>query len=1085
MKFNPKALPITSKALFTIVGGAVLINPVYAQEQASEELEEVVVTGLRGSLKASMETKRDATGVVDSINAEDIGKFPDTNLAESLQRITGVSIDRRNGEGALVTARGFGPAFNLVTLNGRQMPGADAYGNGDSVTSGVGAGSRSFNFANLSSEAISAVEVYKTGRADLPTGGIGATVNVKTARPLDSDGMVFNVGVKAARDQSQPFANDITPEASGIFSFANDSKSFGVGLNVSYSKRNSGSVQATVNNWNVRGWDANQANGAAPTRDTTISPTAVIENQPAVGQLYGIPNDIRYAFADIERERINGQAVIQWAPTDALTMTLDYTYAQQELAEDRGEQTIWMQRNGSFDHIVFDDVAGVRTPVLLHELTGGRKDFGFEQQRNEQKNDLKSIGFNVDWKVTDNFSFGLDLHDSKATSNPNDPVTGGGQTAFSFAGTNCPTTNPPSSYAANGNPDATCTGFWTQEFQFNNGLPIMSRTLFPSQAAAIANSGGNSDVVFNANQLGSQVLRIGTQAQETEVKQGRLDGKLEFENGSFRFGFDSRKVEMNQRTSGGYLEMGTWSVNDASQATGMVDLVQPFNLSGLFGDFNSSGSPTTAFRGNATQLGLWAMNSGQIATGRDPVTLLPRAPRRYTDWSDASMTDGVLAADPLLDNNNTVEEDVKAVYFEFGLKGELGSMPTNLNIGARYEQTDVTSTAAIVVPAFNAMVWLSNNDFRLDRAGAATPFSETASYNHLLPSLDFDVGLTDAVKGRFSYSKTIARANYGQLFAGSTPGTPNGSTLVPSTTRASGTSNNPALVPLESDNFDLSLEWYFSDTGYVSAGLWEKRVTNFSGNEVVSQTLFGIKDPTAGPDVEAARTYIQTHGPQCVAATGAPCSVDDTTLFTATVMLQNPSTGGLAAFNGGLNQANAMEAYDVVATAANPDYVFNVNKPINNKEAKIHGWELGGQYFFGDSGFGVLANYTIVRGDVSFDDLASTSVNQFALLGLSDSANAVLMFEKFGFTARLAYNWRDEFLAQTNVGGSNRNPIYVEAYDQIDMSLGYDFNDHFALSFEGINLTGEDVRWHARSVKQVYRLEDQSPRYAIGARYKF
>ena len=81
MKFNPKALPITSKALFTIVGGAVLINPVFAQEQASEELEEVVVTGLRGSLKASMETKRDAIGVVDAINAEDIGKFPDTNLA--------------------------------------------------------------------------------------------------------------------------------------------------------------------------------------------------------------------------------------------------------------------------------------------------------------------------------------------------------------------------------------------------------------------------------------------------------------------------------------------------------------------------------------------------------------------------------------------------------------------------------------------------------------------------------------------------------------------------------------------------------------------------------------------------------------------------------------------------------------------------------------------------------------------------------------------------------------------------------------------------------------------------------------------
>ncbi|MFL6620559.1 MAG: TonB-dependent receptor plug domain-containing protein, partial [Povalibacter sp.] len=197
MKSKPKAARFKYKALFTIVGGAVLINPAFAQEAAqSDTLEEIVVTGLRGSLKASMETKRDAVGVVDAITAEDIGKFPDTNLAESLQRITGVSIDRRNGEGALVTARGFGPQFNLVTLNGRQMPGAEGFGGGNAIV-GEGSGSRSFNFAQLAAESISGVEVYKTGRADIATGGIGAVVNIKTARPFDNDGMVFNVGAKA------------------------------------------------------------------------------------------------------------------------------------------------------------------------------------------------------------------------------------------------------------------------------------------------------------------------------------------------------------------------------------------------------------------------------------------------------------------------------------------------------------------------------------------------------------------------------------------------------------------------------------------------------------------------------------------------------------------------------------------------------------------------------------------------------------------------------------------------------------------------------------------------------------------------
>ena len=162
MKFKPKALPITSKALFTIVGGAVLINPVFAQEQSGEELETVVVTGLRGSLKASMETKRDAIGVVDAINSEDIGKFPDTNLAESLQRIPGVAIDRQNGEGAQVTVRGFGPEYNLVTLNGRTVPTAEVnvWGNRDNYS---GAQGRSFDFSNIASEGVSGLEIYKTG----------------------------------------------------------------------------------------------------------------------------------------------------------------------------------------------------------------------------------------------------------------------------------------------------------------------------------------------------------------------------------------------------------------------------------------------------------------------------------------------------------------------------------------------------------------------------------------------------------------------------------------------------------------------------------------------------------------------------------------------------------------------------------------------------------------------------------------------------------------------------------------------------------------------------------------------------------
>jgi TonB-dependent receptor len=1085
MNLTIKGRPAISRALFTIVGGAVLINPAFAQnqDQAGEEIEEVVVTGLRGSLKASMETKRDAVGVVDAINAEDIGKFPDTNLSEALQRITGVSIDRRNGEGATVTARGFGPEFNMVTLNGRQMPAADAFADGGATGGGLFGSSRSFNFANLAAESISAVEVYKTGRADVATGGIGASINVRTARPLDNDGLVLNLGVKAVNDSTNRVGDDYTPEVSGIFSFATDDKRFGIGLSASYQKRDSGSSTATVNDWHIQPWHSNlDANrGVTPlfvdTRDTPYDSSddvtaARIVNAPAEGQLYGIPNDIRYAFSDSERTRINGQFTVQFVPVDGLTLTADYTLAQNQITEDRGEQTIWLQRNG-FDYIEFDTNEAVATPVVLHEFTGASKDFGYEQQHREQKNELKSLGFNVSWDVSEKFNLGVDFHDSQATSMPDDPITGGGQTAFSVAG-KVPSTclqfyaaNPADPTAAI--PCRNASNFWTQTFNFNNGLPIAARTLFPSQLDAYANTSGNPDYSFDASSLGSQILRIAYNDQTTNIKQARLDGKFKIdERQTLGFGVETRTMDSRQRSSSSNLTMGDWGVGDSGNVPDMVNLLAPFSLTGAFDDFNPVGAPTGGWKGNANVLGQWALDHG------------------YTNWTESSAPDGKLRFNPGFNTNSTVAEDTQAVYAQYALKFELGSMPANFVLGARYEDTKVHASNNILVPT--ALLWQDDNDFQVVRptVGNETLVTGTGAYHNLLPNLDLDVSLTDAVKTRFSYSKTIARPNYFNISAGQIPATPGGSTLVGGFTPPGG-QNNPNLQPLESDNFDLSLEYYFSDKGYVSVGAFQKNVENFIGNSVVNENLYGIRNQTGGPRAQAALAYLRDPA--------HPFPVDDSALFTAVAMLENPGTftdakgvtwtGGLANYNGSNAQHVAFATrYDILPTAEDPLYQFAVNTPTNNKEAKIHGFELGGQYFFGDTGFGVLANYTIVRGDIGYDVTSDPNENQFALLGLSDSANGVLMYEKYGLSARLAYNWRDEFLSNINLG-QWRNPIFVEAYDQIDLSVGYDINDHFAVSFEAVNLTGEDVRWHGRSDKQLWRLEDQGARYALGARYKF
>ena len=1053
-----------SAAVAAILASAMRVGAADAQDAAattadSEPLEEVVVTGLRRSLERAMDIKRDALGVVDAISAEDIGKFPDTNLAEALQRITGVSIDRRNGEGALVSARGFGPQFNLVTLNGRQMPGADGFSNGDITTGGTGSGTRSFNFAQIAAEAINAVEVYKTGRADISSGGIGATVNIRTARPFDYNGVVTNLGVKGVFDDSAPFDDEVTPEASGIFSYTNADRTWGVGLSASYQERHGGSVQSTVNAWNIRAWD-----GTHPAFRSDIA----ITNPPATGQLFGIPNDIRYAFSDFERERFNAQGVFQFAPNDALEFTLDYTFAQNDIKEDRGEQTIWLQQSNSFTHIEFDTGEAVATPVFLRDLVAG-KDFGFEQQRNEQRNELNSLGFNVKWQVTDRFSLALDAHNSKSESAPNEPVTGASAVFFSFAGTNCVMNN--------------CVGSWTQEFSFNNGLPIAARTFYPTAADALANTNGVHNPDFTAGELGSQRLRLWATEQETEVKQARLDGALEFDNGRFQFGFDARSVEMHRKNTASEAVMGDWGATDAGGIPGMTALLTPFSITALFDDFDPTGAAPGAWRGDAVALAQWALSEGQS----------PLNGRRYNQWLDPTAPAGVLRIDPALDNDDTIEEEVTAFYLQYGLQTTLWDMPANLLLGVRYEQTDVTSTSNILIP--DGLLWTANNDFSILQSDTVEPFTQKADYDHVLPSLDFDLGLTDSIKARLSYSKTIARADYGNLYAGASIGRPTGSVLTNETNRAPGTSLNPGLVPLESRNLDLGLEWYFSDSGYVGVTFWHKKVDNFIGTTTVQDTLFDVRDPTAGPDAQTVLDFLRSDQcrAQVIAAGNAAdvssaCSANDTALFTALAMFRNPSTGGLAAYDGSDQQILDMENnFDITAEPDDPLYVFNVRRPVNQESAKIHGWELGGQYFFGNTGFGVLANYTIVRGDVSFDDTLDPALGipQFALLGLSDTANVVLMYEKYGLTARLAYNWRDKFLAATNQHGSSLNPFYVEDYQQFDLNVGYDFTDNLSVALEVINLTGEDVRWHARSEKQLVKLEDQNPRYAIGVRYKF
>ena len=939
ISFNKKILAtvIASSALTGLSGFAV------AQD---DQVEEVMVTGIRASMERAMDVKRGASGVVDAISAEDMGKFPDTNLAESLQRITGVSIDRNNGEGSRITVRGFGPDYNMVTLNGRTMPTGSAYGGSSGADSQTrGGNSRAFDFANLASESVSAVEVYKTGKANVAAGGIGASVNIKTARPLDNAGFKASIGGKAVMDTTNRTGDDVTPELSGLVSWSDDAEVFGVSLSASYQKRDSGFTGATVNDWTVAEWD----NEAASTIYDRAPSASVFVNAPADGQLYSRPNDIRYAFSDQERERTNAQLTFQYRPTEDLTATLDYTFAENSRTEHRGEVTTWVQNGGNLTYVEFDDSA-IATPKIIRESYDGTRDVGFSQQYRAQDDTLDSVGLNIDWAVNDQLTLNVDIHDSELESVPKGP----GYAGELDVGVGAPIKTGAS---------------W--EFS-GRDLPSWTHTLDDSIV-----SNGNGEL--EEGDLSSSVMRVFSAEQISDVTQAKVDASWKFDEGRFDFGIERREMGSNTISYNGNNNqvLGGWGASAPGEFP--AGSFEEFNVAGEFDDFNTGSSPAIGFRADARELANFLVSKYT-------------AQQAYIGVEDTQVPGQVRNSK----SNNDIQEDTDAVYFQLSTTGQLGGFEVDVLTGLRYEDTKQVSSSD--TPLMDYFVWNSDNDFtRVDRAsGAVTTFRN--DYDALLPNLDVAVKLSDDVVTRFSYSKTIARAGLGQLGAAVGGWSINGSSLNEGTSvRATG--NNPMLKPLESSNFDLSVEWYFDDASYASAGVFEKRVINFIGTEDVERTFEGIRDQTAGPRAEAARLALINEG----------LTVDNGNLYAMMAILRDPARfpNGAADFTPALVQelgenCTAPEC-DFYPTSDDPLMVFTMSSPVNNREAKIYGAEFAAQHFFGDTGFGVMANYTIVRGDIKFDNM-DISANQFALLGLSDTANLVLMYENYDIEARLAYN---------------------------------------------------------------------------------
>jgi len=302
-----------------------------APEQSDQSNDEIVVTGFRASVAAAIDIKRNAVEAVDAIVAEDIADFPDLNLSESIQRIPGVSITRSGGEGRNISVRGLGPQFTRIRLDGMEAMSAE----GSTDAEGGTNRSRSFDFNLFASELFNNITVRKTASADVEEGSLGATVDLRTARPFDYDGFTLAASLQGGYND---LSNETDPRIALLISNTFFDNRFGALLSVAYSDRTSLEEGASTVRWQNDGTRTAlipaagcvSGNGCATnSRFQTVNGLTSGAAYDAVNEAFH-PRIPRYDIYNGTSRRLGATLSLQFRPTDTTDLTLDYLYADHD-----------------------------------------------------------------------------------------------------------------------------------------------------------------------------------------------------------------------------------------------------------------------------------------------------------------------------------------------------------------------------------------------------------------------------------------------------------------------------------------------------------------------------------------------------------------------------------------------------------------------------------------------------------------------------------------------------------------------------------------------------------------------------------
>jgi len=748
-------------------------NVAVAQEAAPEESDEIVVTGFRGSLAQAIDVKRNATGVVDAIMAEDIADFPDLNLAESIQRIPGVSIDRDAGEGRSITVRGLGSDFTRTRVNGMEALATT----GATDSSGGANRSRQFDFNIFASELFNSIKVSKTASAETEEGSLGATVDLTTARPFDYKD--FTLAISAQHGWND-LSEENDPRAAFLVSNTWFDGKLGALFSVAYANRSGLEEGFSSVRWeqgsasggfcSPLGYDINpttpgvQVSGGSTLGASAANCTTGVARPANSAANIGLwqaanagfaPRLPRYGRLTHEQDRLGMTGSLQFRPLQSTTISWDILFA--ELKSTRQEdflESLSFSRTaaqGGKPQVIVRDIVVAPDGDIVYGVFDN-VDIRSESRFDELETDFTQNTLRVEHVFNDRLK--LSALAGRSESDFNNPR----QTTVTL--------------------DRLNTQGYSWDFRANDRLPSISYGF---------------DV---ANPANWNWITAGQPTSEIRIRpQGATNV---FDSIQFDLGWEINNT-FTLRGGANYKNFNftTWELRRASETA--IPVLPPgttvANISSVVSGFGNgldlgAGTPTS-----------WLIPSiDEIARLFDIYCNCDATPGVATDGNDFRL--GGITNGNARGNNREINETDTGYYAQLDWNTELGGFGFRGNVGVRQVKTEVKAQGYLATGG-GQLVTVKND------------------YSDTLPSLNLAVDLTEDIIVRFGAAKVMARPQLGNLNPGGAVSTTGTLTI---------TSGNPLLEPFRATTFDTSFEWYFADEALFSVAVFYKDIDSYIQN---------------------------------------------------------------------------------------------------------------------------------------------------------------------------------------------------------------------------------------------------------------